>query len=217
MTYKICQVIFSTNRLEYLLPTLEAQRNLNYHGCEVHKIFIDDYPKTRDDAYTTELVKSYGYDEIILHPNNQGLSVTWTEFWELIKDRDYDYVFHQEDDVEILEPVLVTDLIELLERDQTISQVQLARQAWYPNETDPASAPDDQIYKNFRYLKKLNKDGEYSWVKINLQSSTEPVEALDKNEVILNIPQYDYYFTQDNEINEEQLEGIQWENVGNFE
>ena len=67
------------------------------------------------------------------------------------------------------------------------------------------------------YLKQLNKDGEYSWVKINLQSSTEPVEALDKNEVILNIPQYDYYFTQDNEINEEQLEGIQWENVGNFE
>ncbi len=67
------------------------------------------------------------------------------------------------------------------------------------------------------YLKKLNKDGEYSWVKINLQSSTEPVEALDKNEVILNIPQYDYYFTQDNEINEEHLEGIQWENVGNFE
>lgn len=154
MTYKICQVIFSTNRLEYLLPTLEAQRNLNYHGCEVHKIFIDDYPKTRDDAYTTELVKSYGYDEIILHPDNRGLSVTWTEFWELIKDRDYDYVFHQEDDVEILEPVLMTDLIELLEKEQLVSQLRLSRQAWYFHETDPVAEADDLIYKNFRYTKK---------------------------------------------------------------
>ena len=154
MTYKICQVIFSTNRLEYLLPTLEAQRNLNYHGCEVHKIFIDDYPKTRDDAYTTKLVKSYGYDEIILHPDNRGLSVTWTEFWELIKDRDYDYVFHQEDDVEILEPVLMTDLIELLEKEQLVSQLRLSRQAWYFHETDPVAESDDLLYKNFRYTKK---------------------------------------------------------------
>jgi hypothetical protein len=67
------------------------------------------------------------------------------------------------------------------------------------------------------YLKQLNKDGSHSWVKINLESSTEPVEKLAKNEVILNIPQHNYYFTQDTEINEEQLEGIQWENVGNFE
>jgi ABC-type metal ion transport system substrate-binding protein len=67
------------------------------------------------------------------------------------------------------------------------------------------------------YLKQLNKDGGYSWVKINLQSSTEPVEELAKNEIVLNIPQHDYYFTQDNEINEEKPEGIQWENVGNFE
>ena len=153
MSYKICQVIFSTNRLEYLKKTLRAQSNLNFYGCEVHRIFIDDYPKTRNDPMIADLVKLYGYEEIILHPDNLGLSVTWSEFWNLIKDRDYDYVWHQEDDVEILEPVLITDLIEILERDQTISQVQLARQAWYSNETEPESAPDDLIYKNFRYAK----------------------------------------------------------------
>lgn len=152
MTYKICQVIFSTNRLEYLIPTLQAQNNLNFYGCEVHKIFIDDYPKTRNDLLITELVKLYGYNEIILHEENKGLSVTWSEFWDLIKDRDYDYVWHQEDDVEILEPVLVTDLIELLNRDSRISQVQLARQAWYYNETDPVASTSDYLYKNFRYV-----------------------------------------------------------------
>jgi hypothetical protein len=153
MTYKICQVVFSTNRLEYLIPTLEAQKNLNFYGCEVHKIFMDDYPRKRNNFLITELVKLYGYNEIILHQENQGLSATWSEFWNLIKDRDYDYVFHQEDDVAILEPVLITDLIELLENDSEVSQVQLARQAWYSHEQDPAPADTDHIYKNYRYIK----------------------------------------------------------------
>jgi hypothetical protein len=153
MTYKICQVIFSTNRLEYLIPTLKAQKNLNFYGCDVHKIFIDDYPKTRNNELITELVKLYGYNEIILHPENLGLSVTWTEFWNLIKDRDYDYVFNQEDDVEIMEPVLITDLIELMERDPGISQTQLSRPAWYSTERDPEYSEHDQVYKNFRYNK----------------------------------------------------------------
>jgi hypothetical protein len=153
MTYKICQVIFSTNRLEYLIPTLRAQKNLNFYGCEVHKIFIDDYPKTRNNAMITELVKLYGYNEVILHEENKGLSVTWSEFWDLVKERDYDFIWHQEDDVEILEPILITDLIDLLKTDPLISQIQLARQAWYFTESDPAATDDDKIFKNFRYDK----------------------------------------------------------------
>jgi hypothetical protein len=153
MTYRVCQVVFSTNRLEYLIPTLQCQANLNFYGCEVHRIFIDDYPRTRNDPMITELVKLFGYDEIILHEQNLGLSVTWSQFWDLIKDRDYDYVFHMEDDVLIQQPVLITDLIELLAVDTEISQVQLARQAWYANETDPESLDTDLIYKNFRYTK----------------------------------------------------------------
>lgn len=154
MTYKICQVVFSTNRLDYLIPSLKSQRNLNYYGCEVHRIFIDDYPKTRNNQLITELVKLFGYNEIILHEENLGLSVTWSQFWELVKDREFDYIFHMEDDVEILEPVLVTDLIELLQQDSKISQVQLARQAWYHTEQDPEARSDDLIFKNFRYDKK---------------------------------------------------------------
>lgn len=156
VNYKICQVIFSTNRLEYLIPTLKTQKNLNFHGCEVHKIFIDDYPKTRNNSMITELVKLYGYDEIILHEENKGLSVTWSEFWNLIKERDYDFIWHQEDDVEILEPILITDLIDILNTDSLMSQVVLARQAWYTYDLDPVATPDDKIFKNFRYLKTSN-------------------------------------------------------------
>lgn len=148
---KICQVIFSTNRLEYLAPTLEGQNNLDFTGYEIDKIFIDDYPRNRDDSRIIALVKQYGYNEIILHQENKGLSVTWTEFWDLIKTRDYDYIWHQEDDVVILEKILIKDLVEVLESNNEISQVQLARQAWYIYDEEPTLKEDDIVYKDFRY------------------------------------------------------------------
>lgn len=148
---KICQIIFSTNRIEYLIPTLRSQKMLDFTGCEVDKIFIDDYPRTRNDSMLQELVKSYGYNVIVFHKENKGLSVTWSEFWNFIKSADYDYVWHQEDDVEILETVKILDLIELLNSDNNISQIQLARQKWYSNEEEPSKSEDDLIFKNFRY------------------------------------------------------------------
>lgn len=151
MTYKICQVIFSTNRLEYLIPTLRAQSNLDFTRCEVDKIFIDDYPRTRNNIMLAELVKLYGYNTIDFHKENKGLSVTWSEFWKLVKNSDYDYVWHQEDDVEILEHVSIIELIELLEKEPTASQIQLARNAWYWTESEPTATDTDKIFKNFRY------------------------------------------------------------------
>lgn len=156
---KVCQVIFSSNRIEYLMRTLRANRNnLNFEGCNVHKIFIDDYPEGRDDFFIRGLVEMYGFNEIHLHGENRGLSVTWTEFWNLIRDRDFDYVFHQEDDVEILYPVKVMDLISLLQQDLSLSQVVLKRQKWYEEEPETVALPDDWTFHlsdyHYRYEKK---------------------------------------------------------------
>lgn len=150
MTYKICQVIFSTNRIQYLSKTLNAQRHLNFDGCTVDKIFIDDYPNGRNNSLITALVNTFGYKELYLHETNLGLSVTWTEFWKLIKDRGYDYVWHQEDDVEILETVNVLDLIQILEQNKQWSQVVLKRQPWYFYDTAPVALDTDIIFKNLR-------------------------------------------------------------------
>jgi len=147
---KICQVIFSTNRVEYLTRTLHSQLLLNFDGCEVDKIFIDDYPNGRDNNLITSLVSRFGYKEIYLHTDNLGLSVTWTEFWNLIKNRNYDYVWHQEDDVEILQPIKILDLAELLEQNSFLSQIVLKRQAWYSHESEPTALETDAIYKNYR-------------------------------------------------------------------
>ncbi len=153
MTHRICHVIFSTNRLEYLIPNLRSHKNLNFYGCEVDRVFIDDFPHGRNDNLIRALVNLYGFQEVYLHQDNLGLSATWREFWDTIKHRNYDYIFHQEDDIEFLEPVLITDLIDLLNSDNSLSQVQLSRQAWYFHEKNPDFSYDDYVFKNFRYSK----------------------------------------------------------------
>ena len=150
---KIVQVIFSTNRLEYLIPTLKSTKNLNYFGCEVDRVVIDDYPRTRNDNLFIELCRLYGISKVFLNFENKGLSRTWTDFYKWASHKDYDYILHLEDDVKILEPVLVTDLIEILENNKDVSQVQLARQAWYNHEEEHKLLEDDHVYKNFRYMK----------------------------------------------------------------
>jgi hypothetical protein len=148
---RICRVIFSTNRVEYLIKTLTAQKNLIWDGCQVDSIFIDDYPTGRDDLFINDLVRKFGYDEVYLHKENLGLSVTWSEFWNLVRERHYDYIWHQEDDVIILEPVKVMDLVELLQQNPQISQAVLKRQKWYGNEDETGPRNDDIFFQNYRY------------------------------------------------------------------
>lgn len=159
---KICQVIFSTNRINYLKRTLNSQKNfLDFSGVSlVNKIFIDDFPHGRDNQYITDLVKQHEFTEIVLHTENLGISSTWQEVFDLVKSRDYDYILHTEDDVELLMPIKVLDLVQLLESDPTLSQVNLKRNAWYNTEkADPLLTTEDKKYKNFLY-EKTNK---YFW------------------------------------------------------
>jgi hypothetical protein len=165
---KICHVVFSTNRIEFLKKTFEAQKKFDYSGLEVHKLFIDDYPLGRNDDFIAKFAKSNGYDEIILHEENWGITKTWQQLFDLIKDRDYDYILHQEDDVEIMYPLKVMDMIEILQQDPTLSQVQLKRNNWYPHETEEIGPKeDDTIFKNYRYEKTTS----YFWMLTSLYPS----------------------------------------------
>lgn len=148
--YKICLCVFSTNRPEYLSRTLEAQKHLDFTGCEVHRMLFDDFPKGRDDGAIVKLAQSYGYTEIYLHQENMSIGATWEHFWNTIRDRDYDYVLHQEDDVEILERVAVTDMIDFFQTIPRLSQVVLKRQPWYSHEKPSEALPGDVVFKGFR-------------------------------------------------------------------
>lgn len=153
MSLKLCQVIFSTNRIEYLCKTLEAQQYLDFSGFEVDKIFIDDMPHNRNNDMIRALVNGYGFKEIYLHHENLGLSLTWTKFWRLINSRNYNFVWHQEDDVEILQPIKVMELAEILAKDRSLSQIVLKRQPWYPNETESKAEDTDILFNDYRYEK----------------------------------------------------------------
>lgn len=139
---KILHVMFSTNRINYLTKTLDAAWNkLDFSGLQVHKMFIDDYPLGRDDKSIVRLVKQYGFEEIILHYKNMGITSTWNQLFQIVRDRKYDYIFHQEDDVEPTEIIKVQHLVEILQANPDLSQVQLKRNYWFQ-----ADGPEDQWY-----------------------------------------------------------------------
>ena len=148
---KVCKVLWSTNRLEYLIPTLKSQRSmLDFTGCEVEGIFIDDMPKGRHDGTLFELVKSFGYTDIILRPENLGLPQTWRTTFELLKQKDCDYVYLSEDDVTFTQPIKMLDMIEIASNNPMFSQVCLTRQKWYEYEEETQALEDDIILGNYR-------------------------------------------------------------------
>lgn len=146
---KIALVVFSTNRLEFLIPSLESQYLINFEEHELTKILIDDFPKDRNDKSMYNLLSYFKYDEVILNTNNKGLSVVWSEIWNRLKDSNYDYIFFQEDDIVYKTPINISSLIPLLE-DNTISQLRLERQAWYPGEEESIGT---EKYKSFSLIR----------------------------------------------------------------
>jgi hypothetical protein len=84
---------------------------------------------------------------------NLGLSVTWTNFFKWLNDKDYDYILHQEDDVILKYKIHINDLIECLESDPKMASVVLQRQPWYYNETESKIEETDHQFKSYYYSK----------------------------------------------------------------
>lgn len=146
---KVCKVLWSTNRLEYLIPTLKSQRDmLDFSGCEVEGVFIDDMPKGRHDGTMYELAKNFGYTEIVLRPENKGLPHAWNDTFALLKERDYDYIYLSEDDVVFRQPIRMMDMIQILNDYKTVSQVCLTRQKWYDFEEETQALDTDIVMGN---------------------------------------------------------------------
>jgi hypothetical protein len=149
---KILHVVFSCNRLQYLGKTLESLKKVDYGNHEVTHLIVDDYPRTRNNYIFDLLAKAHN-SLLWLNTENKGLSVTWTNFFEWLKTTDYDYILHHEDDVILLEPIKIDDLIEILESDEKIASVVLERQPWYFHEQPRKIEEDDTKIKQYYYGK----------------------------------------------------------------
>lgn len=130
-------LFFSTNRPEYLFPTLESfHSKINFGNLKLNKIFIDDYPKGRNNSLFHKIQCKYDFNKLILHTENKGQSVTWKRAWEMVP-KDTDYIWHQEDDFIFPQHIEVQELIDILEIfPRALSQICLKRQRWYPDDSD---------------------------------------------------------------------------------
>lgn len=174
---KICKIIWSTNRLEYLIPTLESSSKfINWGNHEVDGIFIDDMPTDRDDDLIRSLAESHGYNHVILHKENKGITYTWEESYSILTNlkKDYDFIWHQEDDLIINAPINIDDLIEYTYYDKECIQVALAYQMnWYwPQEANEVSVNKTPMKRwndfytfNSNHFKKGTFDASFSLTK----------------------------------------------------
>ena len=132
---KICKIIWSTNRLEFLIPTLEtSQQFIDWGDHEVDGVFIDDMPTDRNDELIKTIAESHGYNHVILHKENKGITYTCQEGYDFIQklEKEYDFIWHQEDDLIISEHIKIDDLITYFNENKTINQVTLPYQMdWY--------------------------------------------------------------------------------------
>ncbi len=147
---KICHIIMSCNRINYLIPTLQSIHKIDFGYTDVYRILIDDYPDGRNNELFTQLAWTYGVDELILNQENKGLSVVWTELYALLKERDFDYILHQEDDVILLNPIDMYDWLEILTTHENTCSAVLTRQPWYPGEEPFRALDTDEIINNYR-------------------------------------------------------------------
>lgn len=148
--------------MEFLLPTLETHKqNIDFANHEVYGILIDDYPDGRNDQEIIDVAKQYGFNEVILHTENKGISVTWTEIWKHVQTMDFDYVWHHEDDVKFLQPINVQLLIDILKKyKDKFAQVTLKRNPWYDWEFEqPLINENDLFYENYR----IQPRSDYFW------------------------------------------------------
>lgn len=162
---KICHAIFSCDRVEYLKRALNSLTKLNYGEHHVDRLLIDDYPLTRDDKVFAEIAKDYNINRLVLNKTNFGIAKNIQNLFDILYTSNYDYILHQEDDVELLEPLDLSLLVDILETNKNLSQIQLKRNNWYTFETEEIKAKDDDIvYKGYRY-EKYNK---YFWTMFSI-------------------------------------------------
>ena len=165
---KICHVVFSSNRIDYLKRTLESHKKLDYCNNKVDRLLVDDYPLGRNENIFFEIAKTYSIDKLILNKENLGITKNWQQLFDIVNNRDYDFILHQEDDVELLYDLKINSLINILESDSKIRQVQLKRNNWYKHETKEIKAEDtDTVFENYRY----EKTTDYFWMMFSLYPS----------------------------------------------
>lgn len=133
MANKILVAIVSAGRASYLKQTWASfEKNVKF-SQPYDLIAIDDFP----DTETYQFLSTLPTTKKILHAVNYGLGQSINELIQEAKN--YDYIFHLEDDFLFNREVSVDRMIEILENEEKMVQLRLVRQPVYPMEIEANS------------------------------------------------------------------------------
>jgi len=115
-------VIQSAGRQEYLERTIEALRKyFDYDPAKTHWIIIDDYPDSKE---TRDYIKSLDFfDKVILNERNRGLGYSINRIFAEVQT---EFVFYCQEDFELLQPVSVKDMMQILQDNPHLRQLMLS-------------------------------------------------------------------------------------------
>lgn len=118
-------IITSAGRKDYLKKTIDSlSLNLRYEG-KIYWHIIDDNPESTE---TRSYISSKYFDKVIFNKKNLGLGLSLNKIYRTIRTK---YILHCEDDWLFLEPVNVTELINVLKRENEQIQLILNRKERY--------------------------------------------------------------------------------------
>lgn len=121
---KVALVIITDGRGDYLARTLDSL-GANLQHRFVSRTIVDD---SGDPAYAAHLDAEYPTFDRIHHPERRGLGNAVETAWKTALDSDAAFVWHQEEDFTIDEPVDVPAMAETLDQWSNLAQLSLKRQ-----------------------------------------------------------------------------------------
>ncbi len=139
MSRRICVLVFTDGRQGLLERTMRSFTNIMGAGHLVENtIIVDD---SGDEEYHRWLKQRCDNDlhrdepergKLVIHPSRLGFAGTIHDTWVNHVPKDTDFIFHLEDDFELLpEPkTSFADMCAILEQNPHLVQVALVRQPW---------------------------------------------------------------------------------------
>lgn len=126
----IALLVITDGRKEYIHKTIESA-SLNLEGPMGPMFMFDD---SGEELHRRWLRINFPNFELIYKPIRQGAGGAINSAWEHIRQYEFDYVFHLEDDFTFNRTIPLNDMVRVLEDNPHVYQMALRRQAWSTEE-----------------------------------------------------------------------------------
>jgi hypothetical protein len=158
-------MVFTDGRRECLERTL-ASFDAKLHGDFDYRVMIDD---SADTDYGCLLDEEFPNFTIVHHPEKQGFCGAIRSGWSWARRQPIDFVFHLEDDFELVSDIRLDDVATLLCTNPHLAQVALKRQP--VNDVERAAGDLVAMWPDeFR----AHDDGRRQWLTHRLWWTTNP-------------------------------------------